>query len=46
MNILIAGGTGMIGNLLARALDQRGHVISILSRNPAAHRSDFPASIH
>ena len=45
MNILVAGGTGMLGSPLVKSLAQRGHTVSILSRNPDAHRSNFPATI-
>lgn len=32
MKILIVGGTGFIGTNLARALDDRGHTVTVLSR--------------
>lgn len=33
MNILITGGTGLVGSALSRSLSNRGHVVSILTRN-------------
>ena len=33
-NILIAGGTGLVGRKLAQLLQNNGHKVSILSRNP------------
>lgn len=33
-NILIAGGTGLIGTRLTQILREKGHTVSILSRNP------------
>ena len=35
MNILIAGGSGLIGRALIQKLSDSGHQIAILSRNPA-----------
>ena len=34
MNILIAGGTGLIGSALAKSLRARGHRVKIITRNP------------
>lgn len=34
-NILITGATGLIGSRIVRNLQQRGHVIKILTRDPA-----------
>lgn len=36
MNILISGGTGLIGMALAESLNTAGHQVSIISRNPAS----------
>lgn len=33
MNIVVAGGTGFVGRALCMALSQRGHRVSILTRN-------------
>jgi NAD dependent epimerase/dehydratase family enzyme len=35
MNIVIAGGTGFIGEALVRRLVERGDDVAVLSRNPA-----------
>lgn len=35
MNILIAGGSGQLGTILARALIADGHQVTVLSRKPA-----------
>ena len=37
MRILIPGGSGQVGTLLARHLYKQGHEITILSRHPNAH---------
>ncbi|HWR66232.1 MAG TPA: TIGR01777 family oxidoreductase [Bellilinea sp.] len=37
MRYLIACGSGMIGTALTRRLVAKGHTVTILSRNPAAH---------
>jgi uncharacterized protein len=41
MNILITGGTGLIGRPLIRSLVSSGHHITVLSRN-SKHQSDYP----
>ena len=33
MKIIIAGGSGQVGSILARAFQQRGHDVTVLSRN-------------
>lgn len=35
MNVLIAGGSGFIGTQIKKSLEQAGHQVSILSRNPS-----------
>lgn len=34
MNILITGGTGLIGRALCAALSRDGHALTVLSRQP------------
>jgi uncharacterized protein (TIGR01777 family) len=41
MKIVIPGGSGQVGTILARALHQDGHQVVVLSRHPA-----HPASFH
>ena len=36
MNILLTGGTGLIGRALCKALGKRGHALTVLSRQPYA----------
>src|SRR5436190_14993160 len=36
MKIIIPGGSGKVGTLLARALHQQGHQVVVLSRSPGA----------
>ena len=40
-NILIAGGTGLIGQRLVRSLESKGYSVSVLSRNPAGKNEYF-----
>ena len=42
MNILVTGGTGFIGRHLCKALDERGHDVTALARDPDA---DLPESV-
>jgi NAD dependent epimerase/dehydratase family enzyme len=39
MNILITGGTGLIGRALSAALAADGHQVSVLTRNPDKARN-------
>ncbi|USZ67321.1 complex I NDUFA9 subunit family protein [Halorussus salilacus] len=43
MNILVAGGTGFIGTNLVRELDDRGHDVTVLARDPAG--ADLPDGV-
>jgi NADH dehydrogenase len=43
MNVLLVGGTGFIGQHLCAELDDRGHDVTALSRNPDP--SDLPESV-
>src|SRR5580658_2818659 len=38
MKIVIPGGSGQVGTLLARAFHKDGHEVIVLSRNPGAGR--------
>jgi len=42
MKIVVAGGTGIIGQALVKDLAGDGHDITILSRNPAGYQREFP----
>lgn len=44
MNIIISGGSGMIGRMLTARLLQDGHKVWILSRNPDAAKIPFGAA--
>ncbi len=44
MKVLITGGTGLIGQALAKSLSADGHEVIILSRRPEQAKS-FPASL-
>ncbi len=46
MNILIVGGTGLVGSETARYLKAQGHEVTLMSRKPAAAGvpAQFPAS--
>jgi uncharacterized protein YbjT (DUF2867 family) len=41
MKVVIPGGTGLVGTLLARAFACGGHEVVVLSRNPRAHQEAF-----
>ncbi|WP_128476508.1 complex I NDUFA9 subunit family protein [Halorussus pelagicus] len=43
MNILVAGGTGFIGTNLVRELDDDGHDVTVLARDP--DEADLPAGV-
>ncbi len=45
MNILITGGTGLIGNALSAALLADGHQVSVLTRNPDRARNALPSDV-
>ena len=43
MNVLITGGSGLIGSALAKRLADSGHTITSVSRSPNTERLDHPA---
>jgi len=43
MRVLVTGGTGFIGERLCRELDDRGHDVTALARNPDG--ADLPADV-
>ena len=45
MNILITGGTGLIGSALIRALLLDGHQISVLTRSPEKAGAILPPEV-
>ncbi len=45
MNILIAGGTGLIGSRLTERLLQAGHTVTQLSRNPSKHAGKHAGAV-
>ena len=45
MNILITGGTGLIGSALATSLAQDGNQVTILSRNPQKNSDQLPSGV-
>lgn len=46
MNILITGGTGLIGKHLCKALLVEGHELTVFSRNPASVQAKCGAGVH
>lgn len=42
-NILISGGTGLVGTRLCEVLSARGHEVRVLSRSPKGHQQGFKA---
>jgi uncharacterized protein len=46
MNLIIAGGSGLIGRALCAALSGDGHTITLLSRRPNALHAGFPAGVN
>ena len=46
MNILIAGGTGLIGSRLVDSLIAQNHNVVILSRNPLKHKNKFQSKVN
>ncbi|MDD5466677.1 MAG: TIGR01777 family oxidoreductase [Anaerolineales bacterium] len=45
MNIVISGGTGLIGSALTAKLAQEGHHVTVLSRSPEKHKTHLPADV-
>lgn len=45
MHALVTGGTGMIGNAIARELVTRGHTVRALVRDPARARAVLPDGV-
>lgn len=43
MNVLVTGGTGFVGTALCGELDERGHDVTALSRDPAG--ADLPQGV-
>ena len=46
MNILITGGTGLLGRNLCKVLLEEGHVLTVLSRNPDTVPAICGAGVH
>ena len=45
MNVLITGGTGLIGCALVAALISEGHTVSVLTRNPENAGKNLPSGV-
>lgn len=46
MKIAITGATGLVGSRLVAVLNQKGHQILVLTRNPSKAQKTFPASVY
>ncbi len=46
MNVLITGGTGLIGEALVQALLEDGHQVKVLTRSPEKAQRKLPGSMH
>ena len=45
MKIAVTGATGLVGSRLVEKLNQEGHQILVLTRNPSKAQKTFPASV-
>ncbi|MDX1613967.1 MAG: TIGR01777 family oxidoreductase [Candidatus Promineifilaceae bacterium] len=45
LQVIVTGGTGLIGRALVDELLAAGHQVTVLSRNPERHQSDMPAAV-
>ena len=45
MNVLITGGTGLIGRALITALILEGHPVTVLTRNPENASKNLPSGV-
>jgi uncharacterized protein (TIGR01777 family) len=46
MKILITGGTGLIGRALCKSLNQKGHTLTVISRQPATVKDKCGLAVH
>lgn len=46
MKIAITGATGLVGSRLVEVLNQKGHQILVLTRNPSKAQKIFPSSVY